>query len=68
LAATDFVGPLPSRFFPNNSKNVRLRGGEAYIVPDTEEHCLRRAALFNDERCAFIFDPSQKLPKIRAGP
>jgi hypothetical protein len=46
--------PLEPGLVSNPFKPLRLRGGEAYKVPNAQEHRLRRAPLGDDQRSASV--------------
>jgi len=49
LARGQLVGMLSLRFLADNPKHVRLRGGEADMIPDAEQYRLGRAGFSMNE-------------------
>jgi len=61
LARGERARALEPGLFSDQPEHLRLRGGEAYIVPVAQEPCLRRAALCDDKRASFVRHLAQQL-------
>src|SRR5271155_6101687 len=64
LRRSELVGAAALGIFPDQPEHFRFGGGKPHIIPDAEKHRLGCAALFDNERAALIFHPTQQPSKI----
>src|ERR1700693_4770451 len=67
LRRAEGVRALAPRLVSDQLEHFWFGRGEPHVVPDAQQHRLRGATLFNDERPAFVRHPAQQLAKIGAG-